>query len=265
MMKDIKIYISAAIFIALTAVKFMFPAAAEEMTDAIRAMLMLESRQTEAIMALGASLTENGLMQVFGHDEAESREGASEPESRTLYTPLPAQLPEPTPTPTPEPEPEPTADPKVEAFLQSQQAYSDHALPTNVLCEVPELPFSYTDPLARGTSSGFGFRLHPIQNEVKFHYGTDIAADTGTAITAFADGTVRAIGENDSYGKYIIIDHADGYSTLYAHCSELCVSSGSVERGQLIARVGETGAATGPHLHFELQMGQKYLNPEFYI
>lgn len=261
MMKDIKIYISAAIFITLTAVKLIFPAAAEDITDAIRSVLMLESRQTEAIMALGASLTENGLAQVFGNDDN------TEPEADTPYTSeqTPTPAPTPSPTPTPEPSPEPTADPRLEAFLQSQQAYSGFALPANVCCEVPELPFAYSDPLDGGNSSGFGFRLHPIQNEVKFHYGTDIAADTGTAITAFADGSVRAIGENDSYGKYIIIDHAEGYSTLYAHCSELCVSSGSVSRGQLIAKVGETGAATGPHLHFELQNGEAYLNPEFYI
>ena len=114
-------------------------------------------------------------------------------------------------------------------------------------------------------SSGFGYRLHPIENTVKYHYGTDFAANTGTAITAFADGVIVAAGDSDSYGKYMIIDHSDGYSTLYAHCSELCMGCGNVSKGDVIARVGSTGAATGPHLHFELMCNDTYLNPEFYL
>lgn len=262
-MKDIKIYAASAVFIALTAVKFIFPTAAENINDAIRSVLLLESRQTEAIMALGASLTEDGLMQVFGYEKQRSTPSDEDFREKELYTPRPAALPQ--PTPTPEPSPEPTADPRVEAFLESQKQYADQSLPANVSYDVPELPFEYSQPLEGGTSSGFGFRLHPIQNEVKFHFGTDIAAASGTEVCAFADGIIRAIGENDSYGKYVMIDHAGGCTTLYAHCSELCVSSGSVSRGQIIAKVGQTGAATGPHLHFELQMDEVYLNPEFYI
>lgn len=268
-MKDAKIYISSAIFIALTAVKLALPSVSEEVTDAIREVLLLESRQTEAIMALGASLTEDGLMQVFGYQKPREADSASDFTERPVYTPRASAIetpaPEPTPKPTPEPSPEPTENPAVAAFLESQRAYSGHEIPANVCCEAPPLPFEYTEPLDGGKSSGFGFRLHPIKNEVKFHYGTDIAASTGTAVYAFADGTVRAIGENDSYGKYIILNHAEGYSTLYAHCSELCVSSGAVSRGQTIAKVGQTGAATGPHLHFELQQSDTYLNPEFYL
>ena len=116
------------------------------------------------------------------------------------------------------------------------------------------------------TSSGFGYRLHPIQNEVLFHYGTDFAADAGTEIHSFADGVVLASGTDSGYGNYVKVDHGGGFVTLYGHCSERLVSEGErVQRGQTIALVGSTGRSTGPHLHFELIHDGVYLNPEFYL
>ena len=77
---------------------------------------------------------------------------------------------------------------------------------------------------------------------------------------------MTAVGESNSYGKYLIVAHEGGYATLYAHCSAVTVSSGSaVEKGQEVAKVGETGIATGPHLHFELHDGSTYLNPIYYV
>ena len=77
---------------------------------------------------------------------------------------------------------------------------------------------------------------------------------------------MNAVGESSSYGKYLIVSHQGGYDTLYAHCSRIEVSSGTeVEQGQTIARVGDTGMATGPHLHFELHRGGLYLNPVYYV
>ena len=153
-----------------------------------------------------------------------------------------------------------------EAFLESQAAFSDHALPANVSYDIPELPFVAVTPVAGYTSSGFGYRLHPIENTVKFHYGTDFAAGSGTDIRAFADGTVLAAGQDAGYGNYVKVDHGDGFVSLYGHCSTLLVSQGdAVTAGQVIARVGATGHATGPHLHFELIHKGVYLNPEFYL
>ena len=115
------------------------------------------------------------------------------------------------------------------------------------------LGFDYCTPVCGVISSGFGYREHPIEGEEKFHYGIDLAADTGTEIRCFANGTVTAVGESSSYGKYLTVSHSGGYSTLYAHCSKVVVTSGTkVKEGQKIAEVGETGLATGPHLHFEL-------------
>lgn len=153
----------------------------------------------------------------------------------------------------------------VAAFLESQSEFAWLELPENASYECPSLDLDYASPISGISSSGFGYRLHPILGEVKFHYGTDFPANQGDDIAAFADGTVLIAGESDSYGNYIIISHDGGIQTLYAHCSELLVSSGEyVSQGQIIARVGSTGLATGPHLHFELKSGETYLNPEFY-
>ena len=120
--------------------------------------------------------------------------------------------------------------------------------------------------MAGTISSGFGYREHPTEGEERFHYGLDLAADTGAAIACFADGTVKAVGESSSYGKYLIVSHEGGYGTLYAHCSRITISSGkTVKKGEKIAEVGETGIATGPHLHFELQKDGVYLNPIYYV
>jgi len=144
--------------------------------------------------------------------------------------------------------------------------YSEENLPENVSMEQIVLGFDYSTPLSGAVSSGFGFREHPTEGEGRFHYGIDLAADTGTEISCFADGIVTATGESSSYGKYCIVWHEREYSTLYAHCSRITISSGAqVKRGEKIAEVGETGMATGPHLHFELQKGQTYLNPVYYV
>lgn len=263
-MSRTKIYVCAAIFIALTAVRFASPALADRISDGISEALCMEKEQTEAAIEFGRSLAEGDVIETFlqRFDKAVQTQTTA-----VQSTPQPSctAAPAPVATPTPTPVPQPTEHPAVAAFLASQSEYSDYAVPDNVSYERPELPFDYISPVSGVTSSGFGYRLHPIKNEVKYHYGTDLAAGTGTAIMAFADGTIVAQGESDSFGKYVMIDHAGGYRTLYAHCSELCMSCGSVKKGNTIALVGSTGAATGSHLHFELERDGIYLNPEFYI
>jgi len=144
--------------------------------------------------------------------------------------------------------------------------YSDQNLPEDVSLEQAVLGFDYSAPVRGVISSDFGYRDHPTAGEEKFHYGVDLAADAGSAISCFADGTVTAVGESSSYGKYCIVKHQNDYSTLYAHCSRITVSSGSnVKQGEKIGEVGETGTATGPHLHFELQRNSTYLNPVYYV
>lgn len=143
---------------------------------------------------------------------------------------------------------------------------SDDNLPENVSALAPSLPFNYTVPAEGIKSSDFGYRDHPIDGDYRFHYGVDIAADTGTNIKAFADGHVSASGISETAGKYLIITHSDGWVTQYFHCDEVYKTGGSdVKMGEVVAAVGETGAATGPNLHFELLKDGVYYDPWQYI
>lgn len=119
----------------------------------------------------------------------------------------------------------------------------------------------FYNPMSRGRfTSGFGPRWG------RMHKGIDLAASTGTPITAADGGKVVHSGWDGAYGKLVIIDHENGYKTYYAHCSKLLVSSGErVARGQLIAKSGSTGRVTGPHLHFEVRKNNIPVNPSNYI
>ena len=112
-------------------------------------------------------------------------------------------------------------------------------------------------PVAGTITSPQGYRTDPITGETSYHSGTDIAVAEGTPILAAADGTVTIANALDSwggsYGYYVKLDHGSGLTTLYAHCSSICVTTGQqVKAGEVIAYVGQTGRATGPHLHFEV-------------
>ena len=112
-------------------------------------------------------------------------------------------------------------------------------------------------------TSQFGYRTDPISGETSYHNGTDIAAPEGSPILAAAGGTVTIANALDSwggsYGYYVKLDHGNGLETLYAHCSSICITTGQqVKAGQVIGYVGQTGRATGSHLHFEVyQNGQR--------
>lgn len=125
---------------------------------------------------------------------------------------------------------------------------------------------AWTGPFIRPVDgpivSGFGYRVHPIFRRVKFHYGIDISAPSGTPIHAAADGVVVFAGWRRAYGNTVIVDHGNGLATLYAHCSRVLVSEGEVvKQGQVIALVGSTGLSTGPHLHFEVRRYGEPINP----
>ena len=138
-------------------------------------------------------------------------------------------------------------------------------LPDTVDETVYPMEFEHVLPTEGTLTSDFGSRLSPTTGQPGFHYGLDIAADEGVVIGAFADGTVREVGESD-YGNYLIVDHADGFSTLYAHCSSISAAVGDeVKCGEEIARVGQTGNATGPHLHLEIWKDGAALDPSDYL
>ncbi len=112
-------------------------------------------------------------------------------------------------------------------------------------------------------TSRFGNRFHPIFGEWRYHSGLDIGAGYGSAVVASDGGTVIMADVNGGYGNCVMINHGNGYYTLYGHLSGYAVSEGdAVGQGQVIGYVGDTGWATGPHLHFEIRSGGTKLDPE---
>ena len=123
-----------------------------------------------------------------------------------------------------------------------------------------DLGMSFARPVKGIVTSRFGARWGST------HTGTDIGAATGTPIYSAAGGTVLFSGWKGTLGKLVVINHGNGIQTYYAHCSSLLVSPGdTVTAGQLIAKVGNTGRSTGPHLHFEIRLNGSALNAQNYI
>ena len=186
-MKELKVYVCAGIFIALTAIKIISPELSGEIAEEIKSAMQTESTQTQSVISLGASLTDGTFFDTFKRNESERYISAGGFKSNTPTPAKPSETPTPTPTPTPVPEtPEPTPkEPeKVTAFLESQKAYADYNIRDNVSYDYPDTGFEYTNPVEGATSSGFGYRMHPLKNQVKFHYGTDFAVPEGSEIRA---------------------------------------------------------------------------------
>ena len=115
--------------------------------------------------------------------------------------------------------------------------------------------------------SGFGYRTDPFYRTQRFHAGIDFTAPRGVEVYATADGVVEAVTtEIWGYGQHIIINHGNGFKTLYGHLSKFKVKRGQkVTRGQLIGLIGSTGKSTGPHLHYEVHKNGEKLNPAFFF
>lgn len=162
--------------------------------------------------------------------------------------------------------PEPTQPALVTATAQE---YTDDGvkLPSNVSFAFYELGLPKTvDPVTGPVTSTFGYRDSPVNGKNEFHLALDIGAAEGTEIGAFADGVVAYIGESDEFGLYLKITHANNVSSFYAHCSRLLVHKGDeVTCGQTVALVGETGNATGPHLHLTIEKDNIRLDPAYYV
>lgn len=125
----------------------------------------------------------------------------------------------------------------------------------------------FQNPLPSGViTSGYGYRKDPFTNKTAFHSGLDIAASKGTPIKSALSGVVELSQKNGGdYGNYVIINHG-AFKTLYAHCEKLVVNKGDfVSAGDIIATVGSTGRSTGPHLHFEIRIGNEKIDPTPFI
>ena len=121
-------------------------------------------------------------------------------------------------------------------------------------------------PLEGRVGSGFGARQDPINGEGAFHPGIDIEASTGTPVRATADGEVTGMNLGAGYGRQVVLNHGHDLLTVYGHLSALAVVPGQhVTRGQVIGYVGQTGRATGPHLHYEVRVHNVPVNPHKYL
>ncbi len=121
-------------------------------------------------------------------------------------------------------------------------------------------------PSSGRITSGYGSRKSPTAGASSNHKGIDISASSGSSIVAAAGGTVSIATYSYSAGNYVVINHGNGLSTVYMHCSQLLVSAGdTVKAGQTIAKVGSTGYSTGSHLHFAVRKNGSYVNPSSYV
>ena len=114
--------------------------------------------------------------------------------------------------------------------------------------------------------ASYGKRMHPFYKLLKEHTGTDFIAGVGADVFATANGQVVAVQSQRSYGRKVEIDHGNGYTTVYAHLSSVLVKQGqSVKRGQVIAKVGNTGMSVAPHLHYEVLKHGQFMDPLHYF
>lgn len=124
------------------------------------------------------------------------------------------------------------------------------------------LEATFVLPVTGTITSVFGYRTDPVTGETAFHTGIDIAAAEGTPIVAALGGTVLSVEENESYGKVVEVDHGQAVITLYAHAKDVAVKAGdTVEQGDTIAVVGQTGKTTSPNCHFEVIVNGQPVDP----
>jgi murein DD-endopeptidase MepM/ murein hydrolase activator NlpD len=148
------------------------------------------------------------------------------------------------------------------AARAAQARHKHHPAEPQPSTVAPIFHGDFIRPVSAHITSGFGSRYHPILHRTRMHTGVDFGASYGTAIHAAGGGTVILAHYSSGYGNCVVIDHGNGVTTLYGHCSALLVAVGDiVHQGQTIGRVGATGMATGPHLHFEVRHNGVPVNP----
>lgn len=163
---------------------------------------------------------------------------------------------------------------QTKAILQAQSLVENKTVKSKALDNPIKSVVNSTDisnsmcmPVNGSVTSEYSYRIHPISGDCKFHSGIDIGANNGDDIYCVLDGVVSEVDTKckTTYGKYIVVKHSSGASTLYGHCSKIIAKPGqSVKKGQVIARVGSTGNSTGPHLHFEVKVNGEKLNPRWF-
>jgi len=159
---------------------------------------------------------------------------------------------------------------KLESIIAANNITDASKISTGQQLRIPNVPGARSNicnfiwPVRGRVTSPYGMRV--LNGRKEFHAGIDIGGPTGTNIVAAESGRVSYSGYMRGYGNVIILSHDGGYSTVYGHCSVRLVKKGQyVKKGSTIGKVGRTGNATGPHLHFEVRLGGKPVNPLSYL
>jgi murein DD-endopeptidase MepM/ murein hydrolase activator NlpD len=144
----------------------------------------------------------------------------------------------------------------IEKLIKNQEAK---------LASIPAIQPVSNKQLTR-IASGFGMRIHPIYGIAKMHYGLDFTAPQGTPIYATGDGVVTTAGAGTGTGNQVVINHGYGYETQYMHMARIKATVGkTVKRGEVIGWVGNTGASTGPHCHYEVHINGSPVDPVYFF
>lgn len=132
----------------------------------------------------------------------------------------------------------------------------------DMLASIPAIQPVANKDLKR-MASGYGYRMHPIHKVRKMHWGMDFTAPTGTEIYSTGNGFIEsAVKSHRGYGYHVIVNHGYGFKTVYAHMSQINVTTGQqVKRGEILGLVGNTGLSTAPHLHYEVMKDNRKVNP----
>ncbi len=146
-------------------------------------------------------------------------------------------------------------------YKTHEELHSNYKLRSDLYRSTPSIY-----PTFGRISSGYGNRKHPISGKRDFHYGVDLANKSGTPVYATAAGKVLKTGRTARMGRYIKLRHDFGFETVYGHLSRIQVTDGqTIEKGQIIGRIGNTGDSTGPHLHYEVHRYNRYRDPAKYF
>lgn len=158
-------------------------------------------------------------------------------------------------------------EPKYAAVIEVPLSSGENAKSPKRILKDTSRPFQFIWPVASvNVTSAFGYRIHPFTGKSSFHEGIDLSGEKGTLIYAAERGFVEFAGRLPRAGKTVILRHKNGFRTIYAHLqSFLTVKGLFVERGQPIGLMGRTGRVTGVHLHFEINQGNKPLNPQKWV
>ena len=197
------------LLVLVVAVKLLMPDLANAYKDKLLNLMGEDTDIVEAFSAMG---------------KAFSREGGIRDTLEDAYTAVFGEK-----------KPEEAASPAQTAAAFSG-VYTQESLPEQTALDQRVLGFAYAPPLEGTVTSAFGYRLHPIAGENRFHYGVDIDAEEGTGIRAFADGVVGVVAQSSDLGNYVTVDHPGGFTTLYAHCKCITASAGQTVRcGAILA------------------------------